>query len=166
MRKNSWNKVIQRTDGYNLSILAQNRTDAIDNEHYMQYDAVVTRVGMMLVGVPIAATDVELDIAGDAPFCRVRVCGRELKYGIANIWSLRPAGPPGIVQIANLTARKRQRLRGRQGVPALRKVLFENLRSLLRSMVGATLAVALVHALAVALVHALMVALVRAHDCS
>src|SRR5712692_3642648 len=150
MRENSWDKVIQRTDGYNLSILAQNRTDTIDNEHYMQYDVVITRVGMMLVSVPIAATDVELDIAGDALFCRVRVCGRKLKHGIANIWSLWAAGPPGIVQIASFTARKRQRLRGRQSVPAMRQVLFENLRSLLRSMVGATLAVALVHALTAA----------------
>src|SRR5216683_6034815 len=116
---------------------------------------------MMLVSVPIAATDVELDIAGNWPFCHVRVCGRELKHGIANIWSLRAAGTPGIVQKASFTTRKRQRLRGRQSVPAMRQVLFKNLRSLLRRIVGATLAVALVRALTAIAVHLLAVALLR-----
>jgi len=76
--ENSRDEVIQRTDGYGVSILAQYRASAIEDEYNVQYNVVITRVYMVLVGVPIAATNVELDITCDTFCCRTGMSGGKL----------------------------------------------------------------------------------------
>ena len=117
-----------------MSIVAHHRAGDIEDKYNMEYDVVITRVRMVLVSVPIAATYVKLDVTCDTFGWRTGMFERKLEHGIANIRPLRTARTPRITQKTHSPIYQRQRLHERQCAPSMRKVLFENLGMTLGDM--------------------------------